>query len=307
MEAVGLAISAISLASLFTECIECLDLIEVARSSERHLNTQVCKFNIIKRQFMVWGESVGLLSPDEGRHSILDQIEGHREIKNALQEISVLFRDVEELKNRYGVDLELAKADESTGCLEISKRRKDFFRKAPLVEFFTRLAIHQRKSTIITKTRWAIRDSKKFEAFVETLDWFVTKLINIEVSHETHLRREMAVREEVESIVDLPTLTTMEQVCRGSNRSWAAAARIQSDHVSSGGSAFERNEQIRRWNAQVEEIESESQITNMDEGRRVRRLFEPLFPSRSTTLSTQSDPPLMTLKKPSILSRLNIR
>ncbi|KAK3166814.1 hypothetical protein OEA41_009939 [Lepraria neglecta] len=100
------------------------------------------------------------------------------------------------------------------------------------MEFLSRLATHQRKSTIITKTRWAIRDSKKFEDLVKNLDWFVTKLIGIDVSHDTHVRRDMATREEVESIVDLSTLAIMEQTCEGPNQSWATAARTRSDYLS---------------------------------------------------------------------------
>ena len=246
MEAVGLAIGAIFSASLFTDCIECLDLIEVARSSERHLSTQVCKFNIVKRQFMVWGESIGLLSPDEGRDGLLDQVDGYREIKDALQEILILNRDVEELKSRYGVEVEGSTADDSTDCLKVSRRRRHIFKHTPIVEFLSRLAIHQRKSTIITKTQWAIRDSKKFEALVNNLDWFVTKLMSIYVSDETHIRRDMAVREEVESIMDLSTLSVMEQACKGPNRSWATAARFRSDYLSTGGSTTERNDRIQQ-------------------------------------------------------------
>ena len=214
METAGLAISAIALASLFTGCIECLDLIEVARSSEKGLNTQVCKLSIIKRQFMVWGESIGLLSPDQGRDDVLDQVQGRQEIEDVLQQISTLLQDAERLKTKYGVEID-GTDDRDSDCIEVSKRRRDVFKQNPIVEFISRLAAHQRRSTIITKTQWAIRDSKKFEGLVKDLDWFVTKLITIDVSHETLIRQEMATREEVESIVDLSTLTIMEQSCRG--------------------------------------------------------------------------------------------
>ena len=241
MEPAGLAIGAIALASLFTGCIECLDLIEVARSSEKGLNTQVCKLSIIKRQFMVWGESIGLLSPDHGRDDVLDQIEGRQEIEDVLQQISTLLQDAEKLKIKYGVEIDNMD-DGHSDCIEVSKRRRDVFKQNPIVEFISRLVAHQRRSTIITKTQWAIRDSKKFEVLVKNLDCFVTKLIAIDVSHETHIRQEMATLEEVESIVALSTLTIMEQTCRGPTRSWAAAARIHSEYLSSASSVVERNQ-----------------------------------------------------------------
>lgn len=302
MEAVGLAIGAITLASLFTECIKCLDLIELARSSQKDLTTQVCKLNIIKRQFMVWGESIGLLSPDEGRDGVLDQVEGHEVIKDALQQISTLLRGVEKLKKDYGVEVDNMNEGEHSQGIEVSRRRRDIFNQHPIVEFLGRLTTHQRKSTIITKTRWAIRDSKKFEALVENLDWFVTKLIKIDVSHDTHVRRDMATREEVESIVDLSTLSIMEQTCRGPSRSWATAARNHSDYLSSVGSVVERNDRIRDWNAQIESVKSDSQIMNLDERRRKRRRYEPLSPSRSTTRSMRRDSPPIRISRFSMLS-----
>ena len=301
METAGLTIGAIALASLFTECIECLDSIELARSSEKGLKTQVCKLSIIKRQFMVWGESIGLLSPDQGRDDVLDQVQGRREIEDVLQQVSTLLQDAEKLKTKYGVEVDTAD-DRQSHCIEVSRSRKDIFKRNPIVGFISRLAAHQRRSTIITKTRWAIRDSKKFEGLVKDLDWFVTKLITIDVSHETHIRREMATREEVESIVDLSTLTIMEQTCRGPSRSWAAAARIQSEYLSSHGSVVERNQRIRDWNAHLESTESDSQSMSVDERTRKGQRYEALPPSLRTTSFIRPDsPPLRTPKKPSIL------
>ena len=145
---------------------------------------------------MVWGESIGLLSPDESRDDVLDQVEGHEVIKDALQQISTLLRGVEKLKTEYGVEVDNMNEGEHSQGIEVSRRRRDIFNQHPIVEFLGRLTTHQRKSTIITKTR-SVGDSrlKKFEALVENLDRVVTKLIKIDVSHDTHVRRDMATRE----------------------------------------------------------------------------------------------------------------
>ena len=302
MEPTGLTLGAIALASLFTECIQCLDLIELDRSSEQGLKTQVCKLSLIKRQFMVWGESIGLLSPDEGRDDVLDQVQGRQEIEDVLQQISILLKDAEKLKTKYGVDVDSMDGRQSDR-IEVSRSRRDIFKQNPLVEFISRLAAHQRKSTILSKTRWAIRDSKKFEILVKDLDWFVTKLITIDVSHETHIRREMAIREDVQSIVDLSTLSIMEQTCTGPNRSWATAARIHSDYLSSAGSSVDRDGRIRDWNAHLESTTSDSQSMSVDEMTRKKRRYEALSPSLSTSSSIRPDsPPLPIAKNPSMLS-----
>jgi len=148
------------------------------------------------------------------------------------------------------------------------------------VDFLSRLAAHQRKSIITTKTRWATRDSKRFKALVDQLDRFVTKLTEIDVSCETQIRQDMAILEELESIVDLSTLSIMEQTCRGPNRSWATAARIHSDYLSSVGSVVERNKRIQAWDADVVSIKSNGQSMSSNE-RRKRKIYEPLSPSRS--------------------------
>lgn len=302
MEPAGLTFGAIALASLFTDCIACLDLIELARSSEKGLKIQVCKLSFIKRQFMVWGESIGLLSPDEGRDDVLDQVQGRQEIEDVLQQISILLKDAEKLKTKYGVDVD-STVDGQSQCIEVSRSRRDVFKQNPIVEFISRFAAHQRRTTILSKTRWAIRDSKKFESLVGDLDWFVTKLITIDVSHETHIRREMATREEVQSIVDLSTLSIMEQTCTGPNRSWATAARIHSDYLSCAGSIDESNRRIRDWHTRLECTESDSRSMIVDEKTENRLRYEALSPSVSTTSFMGPDsPPLRLPKNPSMLS-----
>ncbi|CAD6581976.1 MAG: hypothetical protein ASARMPREDX12_000720 [Alectoria sarmentosa] len=220
---------------------------------------------------MVWGESIGLLSPDESRDDVLDQVEGHEVIKDALQQISTLLRGVEKLKTEYGVEVDNMNEGEHSQGIEVSRRRRDIFNQHPIVEFLGRLTTHQRKSTIITKTR-SVGDSrlKKFEALVENLDRVVTKLIKIDVSHDTHVRRDMATRE---------------------------TARNHSEYLSSVGSVVERNDRIRDWDAQIESVKSDSQIMNLDERRRKRRRYEPLSPSRSTTRSMRRDSPPIRISR----------
>jgi len=255
----------------------------LARSSEKCFTTLVCKFSIIKRRLIVWEESIGLLRLDEGRDGVLDQVIGHQEIEGVLQQISTLLQDAETLKRKYGVAVDSTNEDGQPTCIKVSRYRRDIFKQHSIVDFLSRLAAHQRKSIIITKTRWATRDSKRFIALVDQLDRFVTKLTEIDVSCETHIRQDMAILEELESIVDLATLSIMEQTCRGPNRSWATAARIHSNYLSSVGSVVERNERIQAWDADAERIKSNGQSMSSNGRRRKRKSYKPLSPSRSPT------------------------
>lgn len=303
MEAFGLAISAMTLASLFVDCIECLELIEQAQTSEKGFATQMCKVNIIKRQFMVWGESIGLLSPDEGRDDVLDQIEGHQEIKDVLQQIIVMLKDADKLKMKYGVEIDNTSQGKQLPHIEVTERKKNIL-KNPIIDFINRFTKNQRKHTIATRTRWAVRDSKKFQDLVADLDWFVSKLITVEVSKNTHIRREISIREEVESIVDLSYLSIMEQVSKGPNRAWASAAKLQSECLSSISQAPKTNEDTRNWVAQNQTWDSDDSQSDhvVDGGWKKRQISRPLLPSRSEEKIVISRPPEGRVSGPSKLS-----
>ena len=83
---------------------------------------------------MVWGESIGLLSPDEGRDDVLDQAQGRQEIEDVLQQISILLKDAEKLKTNYGVDVD-SMNDSQSDRIEVSRSRRDIFKQNPIVDF----------------------------------------------------------------------------------------------------------------------------------------------------------------------------
>jgi hypothetical protein len=62
----GLTLSAISVAALFTTCIDCFNLFAAATDFERDYELLWIALAIQKLRLLLWGESVGLAS----RHSI---------------------------------------------------------------------------------------------------------------------------------------------------------------------------------------------------------------------------------------------
>ena len=106
----------------------------------------------------------------------------------------------------------------------------------------------------------------------------------------------MAIREEVESLVDLSTLSIMEQTCKGPHRGWAKNARIQSDYLSSTGSVLDRNKRIQDWNDANERTDGVIQPSYMEEPPMKRHTYKHL--SRSELRSTPVDPRSLTVDTP---------
>jgi hypothetical protein len=108
MEPVSFAMGAVALASLFSVCVECFDLIEVSRNVGVDYEILIVKLSIEKRRLMIWGEAVGVLRPDQDRDQFLDEPETHALIERILVNIQKMFHDAEAMRGKYG--LEKAKA-----------------------------------------------------------------------------------------------------------------------------------------------------------------------------------------------------
>lgn len=100
---------------------------------------------------MVWGESIGLPSPGEGRDSVLDQIGGHPEIRDVQQQISIMLKDVEKLQPQYGVETDSTDNDGQLHHIQVSERRRKIF-EHPVVEFISRLAKHKRNTLSLRRS-----------------------------------------------------------------------------------------------------------------------------------------------------------
>lgn len=58
----GLALSAVSIASLFTSCIDCFNIVVTAKDFGRDYKLLCTALSIQKLRLFLWGESVGLVS-----------------------------------------------------------------------------------------------------------------------------------------------------------------------------------------------------------------------------------------------------
>lgn len=58
----GLALSAVSVAALFTSCIDCFNIVVAAKDFGRDYELLCTALSIQKLRLFLWGESVGLAS-----------------------------------------------------------------------------------------------------------------------------------------------------------------------------------------------------------------------------------------------------
>lgn len=65
-------IGVIALASFFNTCVQCFDVIELARTYTQDYEKIIIKLSTMKRRLMVSGDLIAVLSSDEGRDNVLD-------------------------------------------------------------------------------------------------------------------------------------------------------------------------------------------------------------------------------------------
>jgi len=233
MEPVSFAMGAVALASLFSVCVECFDLIEVSRNVGVDYEILIVKLSIEKRRLMIWGEAVGVLRPDQDRDQFLDEPETHALIERILVNIQKMFHDAEAMRGKYG--LEKAKALERGGgegrLVEGSVVCAPLFAGSPVAQFQRRVAGFQQRAGLISRTKWAIRDNGKFASLIANLKDLLDGLNSITPSARTSILKSDLVRQETESIPDLRTLKIIEETCSDSD--WKSSASAVSAGLNS--------------------------------------------------------------------------
>ena len=72
----GLALSAVSVAALFTTCVDCFNIVVSAREIDRDYELLCTELSLQKLRLFLWGESVGLASRESGSAICLEDVVG---------------------------------------------------------------------------------------------------------------------------------------------------------------------------------------------------------------------------------------
>jgi Prion-inhibition and propagation len=118
VDPISLTIGAVALASLFSLCVQCFDLVDVASNLGLDYEILLVKLSIEKRRLMIWGEAVGILRPDEDRDLLLDDPETRALVERILMNIQKLFHDADALRSKYGLEKASEKPAIQTATVE---------------------------------------------------------------------------------------------------------------------------------------------------------------------------------------------
>ncbi|KAF2798309.1 hypothetical protein K505DRAFT_110609 [Melanomma pulvis-pyrius CBS 109.77] len=248
MEPVGLTIGAVALGSLFSLCIQCFDLIEIGQNTSVDYEISVLKLSIEKRRLMVWGEAVGILRPDQDRDPLLDDPETRKLVERILSAVQRLFDEAQNLRSKYGLERTSSAQNGPKTMVEGNAVCLLSFESSPLVQFQTRFSEHRKKVGLMEKTRWAIRDSKKFATLIQDLKDLLDGLGEITTSSRSTILKGQLIREETQSMSDLNMLKMIERTC--SDADWRSSASSASAYfVNQNRLTDKKREDIQEWMA----------------------------------------------------------
>ncbi|KAN0101979.1 Prion-inhibition and propagation domain containing protein [Hyaloscypha variabilis] len=200
----GLALSAISVAALFTTCIECFDIVVAGKNFSEDYEQLCALFSLQRARFGLWGECVGLVPNPGGRRlrydKNLDRPDIRPGVERILNNIKSLLEEAGKVDERYGLSSNIPQGSEVS-----NSKGLDIF-KGSFERFKSRIRNHQKETSAWKVTRWAIHDAEKFEGMLNRLKDFVDGLESI--TRSLGLLREQHERlwREIESISDTQSL-----------------------------------------------------------------------------------------------------
>ncbi|KAF2182127.1 hypothetical protein K469DRAFT_752233 [Zopfia rhizophila CBS 207.26] len=201
MEAASLAVGAVALAGLFSNCLECFDLIEAGRNISRDLDIMLAKLDAQRVIFVIWGNAIGLHGGENTFNEDILGTEIQHTVYRLLSNLRVLFQDAERFRNRYGmkqVQSDLEPASTSKGALAVYQSRPHF-------------GIFQLQKSWKAKLKWAIQDKKKFSVLLEDLKDLIQQLRDITQAAADLDCQRRALMAEVSAISDVQSLEILEE------------------------------------------------------------------------------------------------
>ena len=210
----GLTLSAVSVAALFTTCIECFDIVIKAKDFDFDFQILCADLDIQRLCFRLWGESVGLASrpgatvraiPNPG----LDDPTINGPVVRALQAIQLL----------------LQKTDEARERLDEGASRPRGFRvlRGPLKRF-RREQRETSRPSLGTATGWAVHSRETFKEKVDRLKSLIEGLQSVTESLDVLQYQRSRMREEIDSVDNLDELRLIEEASIGSQPDIAETA-----------------------------------------------------------------------------------
>lgn len=240
-EVVGLTTGIISLASLFSTCVEAFAYVKAGKSLERNFSILLVKLDVEKARLVSWGNAIGIARAlDSGRDDTLNDPAIEETIKSVLESIKLLLTDSEQLKRKYAVEeLDGLAQIEGVARLDlISSTSLSIFKRS-----YNRLCNRARRQiTVIKRVSWAVNDREKFIELVHGLREFVDGLFALApIGLRSTVERQ--IEDDISSL-DFQDLSLVEEVLASEDMERYQAL---SDVVSEAIQAKEEQGTIDHW------------------------------------------------------------
>ncbi|KAK6851959.1 hypothetical protein PG995_012084 [Apiospora arundinis] len=259
MEPIGFSLG---IASLFTTCIDCFELVQSGRYLGQEYHLLETKFINQRIRLVAWGKACGFTDPNGYDRQIDENKEVHDAIEASLLHLIGLLRDGDKLKRKYGLrdaDQPVAGPHGATPNVLIQSshtwpllggQSAMTSLTQRLTKFRDKTKATQQQANLWNKARWAIVDKEKFAELVQHLRDLIEDLEGLTAGlHLEHRQREL-IRQEVEAIREIPVLESIEEARVGrldpvsdaaSLRLWSVRDRFSFSPTAPGDSSSRRS------------------------------------------------------------------
>ncbi len=249
----SLTLGLLSLAGLFSTCVECFDYVKSARSQGREYDILATKLEVEETRFLIWGEVVGILKTGEREHDpILDSPSVRKAVGRILSRVEDIFKNTDSLVCRYGLKQTVILEGDSNNPKLSANQLSKF--KASYKKYVQPLFKEgQRKTSLLGKTRWAIHDRVKFNVLVDDLRQFIDSLKDLTASPTSNMEQQRIVTKEVEHL-PLTAVKRVHEASAGLHDDWSDAA-TEALH----NSVIDRQDQLNILNW-IEDVSIEDEL-----------------------------------------------
>lgn len=242
MEPVGLAVGVVGLAAGFTTCMDCFEYVEIGKNFGNDFNICLLRLDVAKLRMTQWAESVGL-TPERARQGLNVQLseEETNLAEGLFGEIRNSFQQAERLSNSYG-----PKTDGSqrplTGALEVCNPATDLEPVSKRVHSTVWKLAKRRQldASLSSKTKWALRDKRRFSSLINNIDVLLTDLLNLVPASKA--RQEAICKADMEVFDDSESLGALNQAAADDDSILKRAISRRATSVGHSFSNFEADE-----------------------------------------------------------------
>jgi hypothetical protein len=220
MEAAGLSVGAIALASLFSTCVECFEYYEATRDAEEDLKTILVRLDLEKTRLLIWGDQVGIFKTiEQGRNRYLDQYD--EQLQPVFKDLRRLLTKSDGSRDVYGRILR-RQQDNAIGMIrdDLSRSSKRLFVFA-WDEFKRKFNPNTNTNTVL-RIRWAITGKRQFELLILEVRGLIDSLNQL-IAVPRDIVDNIVYRE-ITLVDDITRLRLVGAASEGVYKNWAERA-----------------------------------------------------------------------------------